>query len=71
MLLPYLAGIVIVPLKARTVGYFFHGDMYIMVIYLWSSARVTVLGLTLPIKLRALRAGLDCFVGIPHSSTAG
>lgn len=34
---PNLAGVVFIPLKARTVGYFFHGYMYIMVIYVMSS----------------------------------
>jgi len=37
MLLPYLAGIVLIPLKARAIGNFFHGYMYIMVIYAVSS----------------------------------
>ncbi len=36
MFLPYLAGVVFIPLKARAVGYFFHASMYIMVIYLES-----------------------------------
>lgn len=34
MFLPYLNRVVIVPLKARAVGNFFHGGLYIMVIYL-------------------------------------